>query len=61
MTIWNVGKNKFAIGKMGTRATYVVAKIRNKFVGVRGQRPILARGRFETVKLTNELKAAFGG
>ena len=60
-TIFAIDNNKWAIGTIGKRATYVVAKLRNKFVGVRGQRPILTKGRFKTVAATPELKAAFAG
>lgn len=57
MQIFVVGKNRFAIGKNNKRANYVVQLKRGKYVGVRGQRPIL-NDRFKTVKGNKALREA---
>lgn len=61
MKIFAIAKNRFAIGNLNTRAAYVVASKRGKYVGVRGQRPVLTKGRFATVKGNKALKAALTG
>lgn len=60
MKIFVVGKNRFAIGKNNQRAEYVVKLTRGKYVGVRGQRPILDE-RYKTVKGNKTLRAALTG
>lgn len=47
MKIFAISKNKFAIGKPGKRAQYVVSNYGGKVAGVRGVRPILD-GRYKT-------------
>lgn len=59
MSIWNIGNNKFAAGSVNQRAWYVVKKVGKTFRGVRGQRPVLTKGRFTKVAATKALKAAF--
>lgn len=59
MTIFMTGKNKYAIGKTGERAQYVVMKGKGGFRGVRGVRPMLEAGRFKKVTPSAALKAAF--
>lgn len=58
MSIFTVGKNKFAIGTYGKRAEYVVKMSGKKITGVRGQRPLLNK-RHNKVAATAALKAAF--
>lgn len=57
MAIFEVGKNKFAIGTFGKRALYVVKTVRNKITGVRGQRPLLDN-RYKKTAASAEVKAA---
>lgn len=58
MFVYEVGKNRFAIGPANKRAKYVVAKQGKTFVGIRGQRPILNE-RYAKIKPSKELRAAF--
>lgn len=57
MNIFQVGKNRFAVGTFGKRAKYVVATARGKVTGVRGQRPILDK-RHKKVAAPAAVKAA---
>lgn len=41
MNIFQIAKNKFAIGTFGKRAKYVVKAAGKKVTGVRGVRPML--------------------
>lgn len=59
MTIFAISNNKYAIGNVNKRAQYVVQKSGKGFRGVRGQRPLLTKGRFKQVAATKALKAAF--
>lgn len=59
MTIFQTNKNTFAIGTIGKPAKFVLRGNRGKFTGVRGVRPILAKGRFPAVKGNATLRAAF--
>jgi formylmethanofuran dehydrogenase subunit E len=58
MTIFNIGKNRYATGTSGKLATYVVQAKGKKAVGVRGRRPLLDK-RFPKVKAPAAVIAAF--
>lgn len=57
MSIFQVSKNRFAIGTFGKRAEYVVATRGKKVTGVRGQRPLLDK-RYKKTTPTAAVKAA---
>lgn len=59
MQIYQIDTNRFAIGSTNKLATYVVEKKGKNYVGVRGRRPLLTKGRFSVVKGNAQLKAAF--
>lgn len=56
MTTVEIKKGVFAMGTVGQRALAVAKKIGGAWVGVRGQRPLLEKGRFPTVKPAKELR-----
>ena len=58
MSIFQTGKNTFAIGSIGKTAKYVVKQSGKKITGVRGVRPILAKGRFPLAKANKAITAA---
>lgn len=59
MTIFEIGKGRFATGTIGKIATYVVAQKGKKVTGVRGRRPLLEKGRYKTVKAPAAVVEAF--
>lgn len=49
MAIFQISKNKYAMGTVGKLAAYVVQTRGKKVVGIRGRRPMLEKGRFKKV------------
>lgn len=59
MQIFAIDKNRFATGTEGKLAKYVVAVGKGgKITGVRGRRPKLTKGRFQTTKANAAVRAA---
>jgi formylmethanofuran dehydrogenase subunit E len=57
MSIYEIGNGRFAIGKFGERALYVVKASGKKVTGVRGQRPLLDK-RYKKTTASTAVKAA---
>ena len=58
MTIFEIGKGRFATGTIGKLATYVVLQKGKKVTGVRGRRPKLDK-RFKKVAASAAVREAF--
>lgn len=58
MNTYEIRKGVFAMGTTDRRAVTVVKKAGAGFVGIRGQRPVLSKGRFTRIKPSKELRAA---